>query len=222
MQRRRSRTGSETSLGQTTGSATGIVLAGGRSIRFGADKLAAPYRGAPLLHGAVSRLFEVCDEVVVVLSPEAAEPALPPEGRVRFARDLSEGEGPLAGLYAGLMAARTELALVAGGDMPDLQLSVLREMLGVAREDAVDAVVLADGERWRPLPCVVRMLEALDAAHTLLHLGGRRLRSMLEALHPAVIPEAQWTALDPAKRTLFDVDEPGDIGVDPTPFRAGS
>jgi molybdopterin-guanine dinucleotide biosynthesis protein A len=89
----------------------------------------------------------------------------------------------------------------------------------VAREEGADAVVLADGERWRPLPCVVRMLEALDAAHTLLHLGGRRLRSMLEALHPAVIPEAKWTGLDPAKRTLFDVDEPGDLPIEPTRFR---
>ena len=188
------------------------MLAGGRSTRFGSDKLSAPYGGTTLLHGAVARLSVVCDEVVVVLSPQGVEPSLPADDRVRFTRDASDGEGPLAGMYSGLMAVRTELALVAGGDMPDLQVPVLTEMLRMTREEGADAVVLADGERWRPLPCVVRMLEGLDAAHTLLHLGGRRLRSMLEALHPAVIPEARWTALDPAKRTLFDVDEPGDIG----------
>ena len=73
--------------------------------------------------------------------------------------------------------------MVAGGDMPDLQPPVLREMLRVAREAAADAVALADGERVRPLPCVLRMLEALDATHTLLH-GRRRLRSLVEAIHP--------------------------------------
>ena len=38
---------------RTTEGATGIVLAGGRSTRFGSDKLAAIHRGIPLLHHAV-------------------------------------------------------------------------------------------------------------------------------------------------------------------------
>ncbi len=159
----------------------------------------------------MARLAEVCDEIVVVLSPTGIEPDLPERIRVRVTRDPSEGEGPLAGLYAGLMASRTELVAVAGGDMPDLQPPVLAEMLRVARERGAVAVALADGEDVRPLPCVLRMLEALDASHTLLHIGGRRLRSMLEALHPVVIGEDVWTALDPDRRTVFDVDEPGDL-----------
>ena len=187
------------------------MLAGGRATRFGGDKLAATYRGDTLLRSTVSRLAEVCDEVVVVLSATGAEPELP-EG-VRIARDSNEGEGPLAGLYDGLMACRSELVVVAGGDMPDLQPSVLAEMLRVAGEREAAAVALADGDDVRPLPCVLRMLEALDATHTLLHVGGRRLRSMLEALHPVVIAEDVWTAMDPDRRTLFDVDVPGDLGT---------
>jgi molybdopterin-guanine dinucleotide biosynthesis protein A len=187
------------------------VLAGGRSTRFGSDKLTAVYRGKPLLHLAIGALGEVCDEVVVVLSPAGEELTLPEGVTVRFARDANEGEGPLAGLYAGLMASRTELVLVAGGDMPELQPPVLREMLRVARKGEADAVALADGDRVRPLPCVLRMLEGLDATHTLLHMGGRRLRSLVEAIHPAVIDEVTWTALDPERRTLFDVDEPDDL-----------
>jgi molybdopterin-guanine dinucleotide biosynthesis protein A len=190
------------------------VLAGGRSTRFGSNKLRVEYRGAPLLHHAVARLAEVSEEVVVVLSPDGPEPTMPAGVSVRFTRDTTDGEGPLAGLYAGLMASRTELVLVAGGDMPDLQPALLREMLRVAREEPADAVALADGGRLRPLPCALRMLEALDATHTLLHIGGRRLRSMLEALQPVVIDEAAWIVIDPARGTLFDVDERSDL--DPT------
>jgi len=187
------------------------VLAGGRSTRFGSDKLKAEYRGQPLLHRAIGALAEVCGEVVVVLSPTGEEPAVPDGISVRFARDSNDGEGPLAGLYEGLLACRTELVVVAGGDMPELQPMVLSEMLRVARETAADAVALAEGDRVRPLPCVLRMLEAMDATHALLHLGGRRLRSMLEALHAVAIDEAVWTALDPERLTLIDVDEPGDL-----------
>lgn len=186
------------------------MLAGGGSVRFGRDKLAEPYQGSPLLHHAVLRLAEICDEVVVVLAPGAETVGLPPGVRATF--DPTSGEGPLAGLQAGLLAAATaDLVIVAGGDMPDLRTPVLREMLRVAEEARVDAVALADGDRFRPLPCVLRPPAAADAAHSLLHAGRRRLRDVLSSLHTAIIDEPTWTALDPDRRTLFDIDEPGDL-----------
>lgn len=189
---------------------SGVVLAGGRATRFGADKLAQPYRGQPLLHHAVHRLAEVCDDVIVVLAPGADGAGLPPG--VRTVNDTTEGEGPLAGLHTGLLAAvRSDLVIVAGGDMPDLQPSVLREMLRVLEEAQIDAVALAQGERARPLPCALRTWPAADLTHTLLHAGRRRLRDLLDATRLAVIDEATWTALDPDRRTLFDVDEPADL-----------
>ena len=51
---------------------SGIVLAGGRSSRFGSDKLVAPYEGVPLLDRAVAALVDPavgCSEVIVVLAP---------------------------------------------------------------------------------------------------------------------------------------------------------
>jgi molybdenum cofactor guanylyltransferase len=191
--------------------ATGIVLAGGRSTRFGRDKLAEPYRGMPLLHHVVLRIAEVCGEVVIVIAPEVDEPPLPIGAPARVVRDAREAEGPLAGAYTGLSAVRTELALLVGGDMPELQTLVLLEMLKVAAEAPVDAVALADGERFRPLPAVLLAASALDTAHALLDSGRRRLRDLLDALRLAIIDEDTWHALDPERRTLFDVDEPADL-----------
>jgi molybdopterin-guanine dinucleotide biosynthesis protein A len=84
-------------------------------------------------------------------------------------------------------------------------------MTRVLDEAGVDAVVLADADRPRPLPVVVRTAPATAAAHALLHEGRRRLRDAIDALRTAVIDEATWTALDPARRSVFDVDEPGDL-----------
>ena len=187
------------------------MLAGGASTRFGRDKLAEPYRGSSLLSHAVERVGAVCERVVVVLAPAGDEPTTPVDVSVRFVRDPTVGEGPLAGLHEGLLAVRTDLALVAGGDMPDLQPSVLRALVRAANEPAVDAVALGDGDRLRPLPCVVRSEPAVNAAHTLLHAGRRALRDLLDALRVEVIDEETWVALDPERRTLFDVDEPDDV-----------
>jgi molybdopterin-guanine dinucleotide biosynthesis protein A len=194
-----------TSLGQTTG----IVLAGGRSTRFGADKLAIEVDGVPLLHRPVLVLAEVCDDVVVVLAPGGSA-TLPPG--VRVTHDPTEGEGPLAGLQQGLLAAvRSDAVVVAGGDMPDLQPAVLRSMLTVLDESGTDAVALHDGVRERPLPLVLRTWPAADATHALLHAGRRALRDILQALRTAEIDEPVWAALDPAHRSLRDIDEPADL-----------
>jgi molybdopterin-guanine dinucleotide biosynthesis protein A len=195
---------------QTTG-ATGIVLAGGRSTRFGSDKLAVPVEGVPLLHHPILRLAEVCREVLVVLAPDAEEPSTPLAVPVRLVRDASDGQGPLAGVLAGLSEVGTDWALVAGGDMPTLQTSVLLEMLRVGARADVDAVVLLDGDRSRPLPVLLRSRPARQAAHALLHAGERRLRALPDALRTAAIDEPTWVGLDPQRATLRDVDEPSDL-----------
>ena len=165
-----------------------------------------------MLHHAVLRLTEVCDEVVVVLAPGAPSGGLP-DGTL-VVHDPTEGEGPLAGVHAGLLAAvRSELALVTGGDMPEPRSDVLRLMLRVADEGDQEAVVLHDGDAVRPLPSVLRTWPAAEAAHALLHAGRRSLRELMQALNSSVIEERTWTALDPERTTLIDVDEPSDLGT---------
>ncbi len=127
----------------------------------------------PLLHHAVVRLAQVTGDIVVVLGPDGAEPAMPPGVPVRFARDSAEGEGPLAGAVAGLAVVDRDLAVVAGGDMPSLSTAVILEMLRVASEAPIDAVALQEGDRFRPLPVVVRVAAARTAAHVLIHEGER-------------------------------------------------
>ena len=110
---------------------TGMVLAGGRSSRFGEDKLVAEIDGRPLLHLAIDAVAGVVDEIVVVVGADALAPVLPPHVPVPVvvARDAVAGQGPLAGLAAGLAAASHPLALLVGGDQPALRPALLRELL---------------------------------------------------------------------------------------------
>jgi molybdopterin-guanine dinucleotide biosynthesis protein A len=169
----------------------------------------------PLLHRPVLRLAELADRVIVVLAPGAAAPPMPPGVAILPVYDAAEAEGPLAGLMAGLGAADTELAIVAGGDMPTLVTAVLLELHRVATEAPVDAVALQEGSGFRPLPLVVRVAPAIEAARALLHDGERRLRALPRALRTALVDEPTWRALDPEGATLADVDLPGDLPVAP-------
>ncbi|HXU23683.1 MAG TPA: NTP transferase domain-containing protein, partial [Tepidiformaceae bacterium] len=54
---------------------TGVILAGGKSTRFGSDKAAALLLGRPMLQWSVSALGAVCDELVVVVAKDQVLPA---------------------------------------------------------------------------------------------------------------------------------------------------
>jgi molybdenum cofactor guanylyltransferase len=163
------------------------------------------------VHQAILRLAEICSEVVVVIAPDADPPAAPTGVRVRLVRDAEPFEGPLAGLFAALGVIESELALVVGGDMPDLQSRVIVAMLGRAETPSVDAVALEEEGAVRPLPTVVRVAAARTAARGLLDRDRTSLRDLLRALDAVAIVKDVWRGLDPDGRTLIDIDEPSDL-----------
>lgn len=185
-----------------------VVLAGGRSSRFGRDKLAEPIEGRPLLHHAIEAVRGLASEVLVVAALDA-DPAVPPD--VVVVHDPRPYEGPLAGLAAGLRAANEPVCLIVGGDSPTLVPAVLGLLVGALDDIAMEAAALDDAGRLRPLPSAVRREPAVDAADHLLADGERRLRLIFEWLPTRTIPDATWRALDPKGATLRDIDSPADL-----------
>jgi molybdenum cofactor guanylyltransferase len=191
-----------------------IVLAGGRSRRFGTDKLRARLPdGRSVLDHAVAGVAAVAEEIVVVVAPGVAHPDGLPD-RVVLVHDPEPDGGPLMGLAAGLEAVSGAIVLVVGGDMPTLEASVLRLLIA-----AVEADPAADGARLEVdgatgasiLPCVLCRSAAQQACREALAAGDRRLRGALERLATTVVPAVEWRALDPSGRTLVDIDRPADL-----------
>jgi molybdenum cofactor guanylyltransferase len=189
-------------------SVAGLVLAGGRSSRFGRDKLAEPLDGRPLLDHAIDAIRSVAGDVIVVVAPDSDRPA-PPD--VRIVRDEHAFDGPLAGLAAGLAATDADVVVVVAGDMPSVRSEVLAHLVDSLATAGTDASVLAVGDDRPPLPMALRREPAAAAARDLLATGERRLRALPEALRAAVVPEALWRRDDPEGASLIDVDEPADL-----------
>lgn len=192
----------------------GIVLAGGRSVRFGADKRAALLDGEPLLVRAMRGVAAVAREVVVVVGPDDVAPE-PPSGLtvpVRVAHDRIAGAGPLAGLLAGLEAAASDVVLVVGGDMPWLDARVLRLMARAAARPGPDAWILEGPDALaQTLPLAGRRVPLLAATRVLLGMGERSLRGLLTGAGAGRIKATSWRRLDPDGRTIRDIDRPDDL-----------
>lgn len=137
---------------------TGVLLAGGRSRRFGSPKDLAEYEGETLRARALRLLDEVCDERIVVGRGGLDDP----------------GTGPVAAIAAGLRAASHDVVVVIPVDMPLLTAGGLRALADACRAAAV--------AQRGPLPCAVAR-QALPSFET----GERRLRTVLATLDTAHI-----------------------------------
>jgi molybdopterin-guanine dinucleotide biosynthesis protein A len=191
---------------------SGILLAGGASRRFGRPKIVEPVDGAPLFHSPLRALLDSCDDVVIVIAPDAPEPPLPDgSDRVSFARDQVAYEGPLAGTRIGLERVRGEHAVLVAADMPGVSSRLLSLMADRAATGHRKAVVLRDADGPRPLPAVLTVAPALAQARALLASGERRLRALIEDLDADGLAEAAWRQEDPNGSWRRDVDLPEDL-----------
>ena len=205
-------TGGEPITGLEPLAVSGIVLAGGRSRRFGSDKLAARVGDGTLLDRSFAALASVATDRVVVVAPGDDRVPAPTAGPLRVVADPEAHGGPLVGLLAGLEAVDQPLALVVGGDMPALRPDVLRLLARtLASEPTIDGVVLRSRGSLVPLPAAVRTGAATDWTRRLVGDGERRLGSLFERLPTRILEEGDWRPLDPDGDTLRDVDRPGDL-----------
>lgn len=197
---------------------TAIVLAGGRSSRFGGPKLAADLDGMTLLDRAITAVAAVADDIVIAGPARPTWRALAGTS-IRNVIDAEPFAGPLAALAGALQASRGSLAIVVGGDMPRLVPALLDAMLDRLESDPVaDALTLAAPEtntaelpRRQVLPLALRVESAAGAAAQALRDGDRSLVRLLDRLRTIEIPAPEWLALDPGGLTLLDVDRPGDL-----------
>ena len=90
-------------------SVVGLVLAGGRSVRFGGEKAVALLDGRPLLEWAAQRLESVCLEVAInVRTGTDAESVAKALGLPTLYDAPGDAAGPLAGVKAGLIWAEEQ------------------------------------------------------------------------------------------------------------------
>jgi molybdopterin-guanine dinucleotide biosynthesis protein A/GNAT superfamily N-acetyltransferase len=172
-----------------SGGLTGILLVGGSSRRFGSPKALAMLDGETLAERAWDVLGRACDERLAV--GKAADGLQLPFELVDDGIDL---RAPIAGLVAGLRAARTDVSVALPVDVPACRAEHLRELAA----HCADAAVPLTG----PLPGAYRQ-SALPVLERRLDAGELALRDALQEF------DARVVELDPS--ALVNVNTPADL-----------
>jgi molybdopterin-guanine dinucleotide biosynthesis protein A len=150
----------------------GLVLAGGRSSRFGGPKAAALLGGQSLLQIAAEALAHCCGPVAVSAAPESDADALARALDLPILADAAgDAAGPLSGIKAGLIwAQRQGLARLAVRpvDTPRLPPNLYDDLAEALTDHPAAFCVTANGPQ--PL-CALWTTAALSALHHALADG---------------------------------------------------
>lgn len=176
-----------------------LILAGGKATRLGGvDKRALVVEGRTIFERQVDVLRDAVAEILVS-SPRLIT-------GFRTVRDAMEDAGPLAGIAAGLAAARTPWLLVLAGDMPYVTRELVERLLSRTR-DQIDAVGIRIDKLPEPLACLLRVSACTQIVQA--RLAARVLKASL-LLTDAEL-RVDWLD-DVPRRALFNVNKPEDVG----------
>ncbi|MEH6850264.1 MULTISPECIES: molybdenum cofactor guanylyltransferase [Bacillus] len=129
----------------------GIVLAGGRSSRFGEPKALAIWQGKTFVEHSIDALKEVAADIVVISHPDITND-LSHILNVPVVEDIElyKGNGPLAGFITGMEFVEADWYIVAPCDTPNVSKEWALELIERADEPYEAIVPLVEG-RKQPL-----------------------------------------------------------------------
>jgi molybdopterin-guanine dinucleotide biosynthesis protein A len=183
---------------------TGVILAGGKSTRYGTNKAFAELHGVRLIERTIRVMGLVFPRLLLVTNSPAEYAYL----HLPMVEDIIKGLGPLGGIYTGLETMEDEYGFFVACDMPYLKENLLRYMASLRRD--YDAVV----------PRVTWMIEPLHALYTKKCLFSIResIRSqehqilkVFQKINVKYVEEEEIRSMDPDLESFFNINKPEDL-----------
>jgi molybdopterin-guanine dinucleotide biosynthesis protein A len=182
----------------------GVVLVGGKSLRFGRNKALELFQGERLIDRQVRKVRTLFSEVLVITN--TVEDYLHLE--VTVLRDVIPGLGPLGGIYTGLLFAQGRSVFVTACDMPFLQPAVVRQMVQLA--GGYDVVVPQKKEGLEPLHAIYSP-RCLPHIKDMLERGKLQVISFFQAVKVYRLSQQEMRQLDPQELSFYNINTPNDM-----------
>ena len=178
---------------------TAIILAGGKSSRFGRDKSLLVLDSKLLVRHLADCCATFADEILII-SNQDQKFGFP---GIRELSDRYTNMGPLGGIHAGLCEASHEHIFVTACDMPFFQVSLAETLL--ARLHIYDAAMPCHHALCEPLFSAMRRTEALAAAEMLLQQGDRKVLLLFDRINTFC-----WNCTEEDIHIFYNINYPDD------------
>jgi molybdopterin-guanine dinucleotide biosynthesis protein A len=127
-------------------SCSALILAGGRGSRLGfREKALINIKGKPLIAYVIENLEKVVNEIIISVRNETQGELLKAIfPNLRYAYDIYENTGPLAGILSGLTICKDDYCFIAACDMPFINEKVVNFLFAKCKD--YDAAIPIHGD----------------------------------------------------------------------------
>jgi molybdopterin-guanine dinucleotide biosynthesis protein A len=185
---------------------TGVILAGGRSSRFGSNKALALLHGKPLIQHVMDTVTSIFDDCLLVTNAPEQYDFL----NIPMIRDQYQDSGPLAGIHAALSHTGKAWIFVVGCDMPAVTPDLVSFLCSRVHED-YDAVIPWLETGAEPL-CGLYHKSALARIGQYLQSGRAQVKEILENLAVRKIKEQELLQVTGDLQVFYNVNREQDLG----------
>ena len=183
---------------------TGIILAGGKSSRFGSNKALANFKGSPLIERAVGVLDTIFENLMIITNNPLEYSYL----KIPLYQDLVKGLGPVGGIYTGLDALDDDWAFFCACDMPFINEDLVRYIAGV--RDGFDAVVPKVDWKIEPLHALYSK-NCLPAIKELIYKKEYQTIKAFDNIKVRYVEEEEIKAYDPQQKAFLNVNKQDEL-----------
>jgi len=187
---------------------SGIVLAGGKSLRLGYDKVLETVGNRNLLQLVVSGVASLGSEVIIVATSKQIVPQSIDYSRLKVVTDIYPGKGPLGGIYTGLTTSTSFYNLVVASDMPFLNQTLLRYMIQLAAN--FDLVVPRVGNLVEPLQAVYAK-SCLAPIECMIKQDKLSVSQLFRLVKTRYVETEEIERFDPKHLSFFNVNTKADL-----------
>jgi molybdopterin-guanine dinucleotide biosynthesis protein A len=178
-----------------------IVLSGGTSSRFGADKSQAMLGHQQLIHHILTGIPKEFEIIIVGADP------LFMLASYRCVQENPVGGGPVAGIAAALELCESEIVGVLATDMPFAGAHMIHLLSAMTSHD--DAIMFVDSKGFKqPLAALYRREALENALSKIGNPHGASMRTLISHLNIHEIPMSPEI-----EKAMIDVDTPHDLVV---------
>ncbi|MBN1693130.1 MAG: molybdenum cofactor guanylyltransferase [Dehalococcoidales bacterium] len=185
-----------------------IILAGGRSIRFGHDKILERIGNTSLLEKAISLIDPISKEIIIVTAKERAFTRIAKNIKVKIVNDIFPGQGSLGGIYTGLVKSDSFYNLVVAADMPFLNEPLLRYMIKVA--DGYDFILPRVNKLYEPLHAIYSK-NCISPINSILEQGKKVIIELFDYVKVKFIEAEEIDRFDPKHLSFFNINTIEDL-----------
>ena len=181
-----------------------IILAGGKSSRFGSDKAFVRIEGTSLIKKQVKLLKKLFKKIIIVTnSPDKYKIK-----GVKVIGDLISGFGPLSGIHAGLLASDSHYNFIVGCDMPFLNQGLIRYM--ISKCEGFDIVAPRLKKGYEPLFAVYSR-NCIPTIENILSKDNFKVRQLFKKVKVKQIREREINKFAEPETIFFNINTLQDL-----------